>query len=165
MAITQRGDARVIEHSITLNASPDEVFKAIGDVDAMSTWFTSRASGAARVGGKYQFEFEFEDTSRNHTMLGEFTALDSGEKVGYTWSTVPAEGSETEAPVTLVEYAISGSGGQTRVDLVHSGFGSDAPEQLISETDQGWGFFLPNLKSVLDDGADARAGAMGQIIA
>ena len=165
MAITQRGDTKVVEHSITLNASPDEVYKAISDVDAMSKWFTSRASGASRVGEKYRFEFEFEDASRNHTMLGEFTALDSGEKVGYTWSTVPEEGSETEGGSTLVEYAISGGGGQTRVDLVHSGFGSEAPEQVISEIDQGWGFFLPNLKSVLDDDTDTRAAAMGQIIA
>ena len=111
MAITQRGDTKVIEHSITLNASPDDVYKAISDVDAMSKWFTSRATGTTRVGGKYRFEFEFEDSSRNHTMLGEFTALDAGKKVGYTWSTVPEEGSVTEASSTLVEYAISGSGG------------------------------------------------------
>ena len=165
MAITQRGDTKVIEHSITLNASPDDVYKAISDVDAMSKWFTSRATGTTRVGGKYRFEFEFEDSSRNHTMLGEFTALDAGKKVGYTWSTVPEEGSVTEASSTLVEYAISGSGGQTRVDLVHSGFESNPPEQVISETDQGWGFFLPNLTSVLDDDTDTRAAGMGQIIA
>ena len=48
---------------------------------------------------------------------------------------------------------------------MHSGFESNPPEQVISETDQGWGFFLPNLTSVLDDDTDTRAAGMGQIIA
>ncbi len=164
MAVTQRDGATIVEHSITLDASADEVYKAIADPGEMSRWFTSRASGESMVGSRYRFEFDFDDTSRNHTMHGEFTALEPGAKVGYTWSTAPEAALADDDSSSQVEYAISSSGGQTRVDLTHSGFGPNQSEQRIAETDQGWGFFLPNLKSVLDDGADNRTAAMGQII-
>lgn len=54
---------------------------------------------------------------------------------------------------------MAGGGGGTRVSLVHSGFG-DGPDwdDDYRGHGEGWTHFLANLKSVLDCGADRRAG-------
>ena len=55
-------------------------------------------------------------------------------------------------------------GSGTELTLTHSGWGSgDAAGEAIAQHEQGWSFFLDNLKSHLEGGADLRIGGpMGQ---
>jgi hypothetical protein len=78
----------------------------------------------------------------------------AGERVRYPW--------KTGLGPTEVDFRVEPAGDGARVRLVHSGWGEggdwDASVQMHEE---GWGFFLDNLKGYLERGEDSRAAAMG----
>jgi hypothetical protein len=59
-----------------------------------------------------------------------------------------------------VTFHLSSKGGATELTLVHSGWTPET-EASMKEHDMGWGFFLGNLKTYLEEGKDQRAAAMG----
>ena len=59
---------------------------------------------------------------------------------------------------------VSEAEGGTRLELDHAGYGSGgAWGPVYDMTAQAWGFFLGNLKTVLEAGQDNRSAALGQI--
>jgi uncharacterized protein YndB with AHSA1/START domain len=143
-----------IELDRTIEASPDAVFRALTDADELPRWWTTSAESDARTGGAYSYGFEFEDASRNHTYTGEYLEVRAGERVRYPW--------QTGLGPTEVAFTVEPADGGARVRLEHSGWGDgddwDASTKMHQE---GWSFFLDNLKSYLERGEDRRAEAMG----
>ena len=60
-------------------------------------------------------------------------------------------GGQANGPTTVMTWTLEGSGGKTRLTLVHSGFAPDAP---TSGLQSGWLNFASWLKSMLEYGAD-----------
>jgi uncharacterized protein YndB with AHSA1/START domain len=144
---------RTIEHTVTVDAAPEEVFRALTDASELERWFPSSVESDARLGGAYRYSFEFpEDASRNHTYAGTYTAFDPPRRVAYDWQT-------NDGP-TSVEFRVAPSRGGSEVSLSHTGWDAHTDEG-VDEFRQGWGGFLGNLKSVLEGGEDARASMMG----
>ena len=143
-----------IRQTHTIKASPDRVFRALTDADDLTRWFASSAKSDPKTGGRYTFEYAFDDASRNHATDGEYRAATPGKSVAYSW---PA--GHAKHP-TEVAFTLAPKDGGTEVTLVHSGWKADA-EASMKEHDMGWGFFLSNLKSYLEEGKDQRAAAMG----
>jgi uncharacterized protein YndB with AHSA1/START domain len=76
--------------------------------------------------------------------------------VSYPWHTSLGE--------TTVDVQLRPSGDGTDLTLTHTGWGSGAEaEEAVAMHEQGWSFFLDNLKSYLEGGPDLRVGGpMGQ---
>jgi uncharacterized protein YndB with AHSA1/START domain len=144
---------RTIEHTVTVDAPPETVFRALTDAGELERWFPSGADSDARPGGAYSYRFEFEeDTSRNHAYAGSFTAFEPPARVAYDWP--------TNDGMTSVEFRVAPSGDGSEVTLLHTGWAAHTDEG-VEEFRQGWGFFLSNLTAYLERGEDLRATQMG----
>jgi uncharacterized protein YndB with AHSA1/START domain len=73
-----------------LRATPEKVYKAFLDPDAMAKWlppngFTGRVHEMdAKVGGKYRMSFTNFGTRQSHTFGGEYHELVPNERIRYT---------------------------------------------------------------------------------
>ena len=143
-----------IEQTISIAAPAEKVYRALTESSELTRWFATEAKSDARAGGKYHLTFNFEDASRNHETQGEYRAAEVGKKVAYSW---PA--GHANVP-TEVEFRLSPKGSATELTMVHSGWAATT-EESRTEHEMGWGFFLSNLKSYLEEGKDQRAAALG----
>jgi uncharacterized protein YndB with AHSA1/START domain len=147
-------DTRTIEQTLTVDAPPAEVFRALTDADALKRWWITDGTSDPRTGGHFHYEWHMADPANNHVQEGVYDEVVDGERVAYPWSAGPAG-------ETRVAFALSERDGGTQVSLVHSGFAADpALDEVHDRHEQGWQGFLANLKSVLEGGPDNRA-AMG----
>ena len=143
-----------IKQTLTVNAAPERVFRAMTDASEITRWFASSAQSDAKTGGRFKYDYAFDDASRNHAVDGEYRDLTPGKSVAYSW---PA--GHAKLP-TEVAFALAPKDGGTELTLVHSGWTEETAASM-KEHDMGWGFFLSNLKSYLEEGKDQRAAAMG----
>ncbi|HET7552822.1 MAG TPA: SRPBCC family protein [Gemmatimonadaceae bacterium] len=73
-----------------LRASPERVYRAFLDPDAMAKWlpphgFTGKVHEMdARVGGKYRMSFTNFSTGNSHSFGGTYTELTPHERISYT---------------------------------------------------------------------------------
>ena len=146
--------SQTIELERTIDASPEAVFRALTDAGELARWWTTSAESDAKTGGAYSYRFEFEDASRNHTYTGEYIEVKAGEQVRYPW--------QTGLGPTEVDFTVAPADGGARVRLSHSGWGEgDEWDASVQMHEEGWSFFLDNLKAYLERGEDNRASAMG----
>lgn len=82
--------AHTIRLHRVLRASPERVYKAFLDSDAMSKWlppngFTGKVHHIdAKVGGTYKMSFTNFSTGKSHSFGGEFLELVPHERIRYT---------------------------------------------------------------------------------
>src|SRR5207344_1605826 len=73
-----------------LRASPERVYRAFLDADAMAKWlppngFTGKVHQLdAKVGGRYRMSFTNFGTGRSHSFGGEYLELTPSERICYT---------------------------------------------------------------------------------
>jgi len=73
-----------------LRATPDRVYRAFTDPDAMAKWlppngFTGKVHQMdARVGGSYKMSFTNFSTGHSHSFGGEYVELVPGQRLRYT---------------------------------------------------------------------------------
>ena len=145
-----------IQHTITVKASREKVFKALTDADELMRWFPSQVKSDPRPGGAFRYEWKFQDESQNGLQEGQYLEVEEYEKIRYPWEAGPL--------ATEVVFELSETGDGTQVDLRHSGWKSDAEFEEIRELhDRVWGGYLNNLKLYLEEGGDVRATMMDQI--
>ena len=142
-------DTRTFEHSLTVDAPRDRVFRAVTDADELKRWWITDGISEPRTGGRFRYEWKMADPSNDHVQEGTYDEVVAGERVAFPWSGPGAD--------SHVRLELSDSDGGTQVSLVHSGIGAD---DMFERYEQGWQGFLANLKSVLEAGQDNR-GAMG----
>jgi uncharacterized protein YndB with AHSA1/START domain len=148
--------SRSIDLSVVVKASPEAVFRALTDARELERWFPSTAESDPRPGGAFRYTFTNQNAQHDHVREGRYLEVVPLRKVSYPWHMAPGE-----APTT-VEFTVIGGAGETTVSLVHSGWATDpAVDQAFQMHVQGWGFFLQNLKAVLEGGRDERAARMG----
>jgi uncharacterized protein YndB with AHSA1/START domain len=143
-----------IELKQEIAADPETVFRALTDADELSRWWTTSADSDARTGGAFEYRFEFpEEPERDHNYSGKYDAVVPNERVAYPW--------QGRLGDTSVDVSLRPSGGGTELRLVHSGWGEGGEwPAAVKMHEEGWGFFLGNLKGYLERGEDNRA-AMG----
>jgi uncharacterized protein YndB with AHSA1/START domain len=144
-----------VEITKEIAALPETVFRALTDADELSRWWTSGADSDARKGGAFEYRFEFPDQpERDHTYSGTYDVLETNARVAYPWS--------YGAGTTKVDVTLGPSGDGTQLRLVHTGWpeGAEGAESVRIH-EEGWRFFLENLKTWLERGEDRRAEMMG----
>jgi uncharacterized protein YndB with AHSA1/START domain len=126
--------------SMDIAAAPGDVFAALIEPRLLDRYIAAAATVEPQVGGRYDFGWDGGGPVK-------ILELVSGERLAYAWE-YPGE------PATVVTWTLEGSGGETRVVLVHSGFG---PVRKNDDYSTGWLKFLHSLKFLLESGPGWRA--------
>jgi uncharacterized protein YndB with AHSA1/START domain len=130
--------SRAIEKEVVIQATPDEVWRALTEADELIRWFpvdarvTPGASGSIWLswGGGTEGE-------------APITAWEPGRRLQWT---------ETRGAVRLaVDFHLEAKGGATVVRLVNSGFGAGPDwDDEFHMTEGGWSYFLQHLRWYLE---------------
>ena len=136
----------VIEQSYYFEAPFEKVFQALTDSKVLVRWFLSKAKVVPRKGGSYSF-----DWIGGYHMTGKVKQFKTNKAISFSWSDKLKNGELTK---TTVSFKVSKKGHGTLLRLRHKGF--EDPEHF-AECSSRWGYYLTNLKSVLDHGTDLRS--------
>jgi uncharacterized protein YndB with AHSA1/START domain len=150
---------RAIHLAVQIDATPEDVWRALTDPAELTRWFPLEASVTPGVGGRVRWSWgepivaessieSWEPPKRlvlvEQVMLGDHVS--PGEKAS--------------AAGRVMEFTLERRQGQTVLRLVHSGFGSDADweRELHDGVLRGWTFELRSLKHYLEghQGEDRR---------
>lgn len=127
-----------VHHTVDVDAPPEVVFDALIKPEQLNRWIASQAAVEPRVGGSL-------DLGWGSYGAVKILELIPNEKIALSWP------EDAEGPATVLTWTLEGSGGQTRLTLVHSGFAPDKPTGGIQS---GWLNFASWLKSVAEYGTD-----------
>jgi len=123
------GEAR---SGITIEAPPEAVFENLVDPARVSEWCGAQAEVEPAVGGRYSFGWE-----RGGPV--EILDLDAPHRLAYTWAYPPE-------PETVVTWELEGSGGRTRLTIMHTGFG----DRNVADYECGWTGFLVTIRNQVE---------------
>jgi uncharacterized protein YndB with AHSA1/START domain len=139
----QEGQNIEIQKTIVIDASPEVIFKAITDPEELTQWFPDQAALEPRIGGKVRFDFSETKSGKKggSGIQGTITEFISNEKISYTWEHTHNSSEISKSVVTWELVRIKDDG--TRVNLKHTG---SKTKEIAKERDQGWSYFLPQLK-------------------
>lgn len=136
----------ILKFKRTIQIPPAEVYRAFTHATLLRDWLCQIAQTDARIGGQFYARW-----STTYFALGQYTALEPGRKVAFTW-----QGSTDPGP-SQVQVALQAKGQATVLTLTHKDLGSGKKwAQTIQEMEQGWAEGLENLQSVLEVGVDLR---------
>ncbi len=142
------------ETVIYIKATPEQVFRAITEPEWIAKWFAPYARVDARVGGEYLIAWSpaMEGVPSIITALDPYTHFGVVKERSFAYS---GQGKPVETGVArkiAVDYYIDAIGdGMTRLRLVQSGFGDEAPwDDEFTSTKSGWAMFVQKLKEVLE---------------
>jgi uncharacterized protein YndB with AHSA1/START domain len=132
-------DGRTIDVSIDIDASVEDVWKALVDADELSRWFPLSARVTPGEGGEIWMSWgapweggaRIEAWEPNHRLRTRGFLEQGG---------------------AVVEYTLEARGGKTRLRLVHSGFerNTDWDDELFEGTRRGWNYELRSLRHYLE---------------
>jgi uncharacterized protein YndB with AHSA1/START domain len=136
-----KNSTRDIELTVELDASPEDVFRAVTDGTELAKWLAPEARGTAPEGGKKGSIWISwgEGMSVEH----EIEIFDAPKRVRHP----SGKNGETKAPL-YADWSIEArEGGKTTLRLVHSGFstGADWDNEFESHA-RGWKLMLENLR-------------------
>ena len=136
-----KNTTRDIELTVELDASPEDVFRAVTDGTELAKWLAPEARSTAPEGGKKASIWISwgEGMSVEH----EIEIFDAPKRVRHP----SGKNAETKAPL-YADWSIEArDGGKTTLRLVHSGFsvGADWDNELESHA-RGWKLMLENLR-------------------
>lgn len=139
-----------IEQEIEVAATPEEVWRALSDGEALAGWFPVAARVEPGVGGKVWLSWGpgMEGESR-------ITIWEPGRRLRLVASYPDSVAAPTDAagrPVEIaMDFEIEARGGRTRVRLVHSGFGRGAEwDGDYDAIGRGWKYELRSLRHYLE---------------
>lgn len=135
---------RKIEMEVELDATPEQVWKALTDGEELKRWFPLEARVTPGVGGAIFLSWGADCEGQAGISVWE-----PGKRFGWTEkSPFTPEGAEPQ--ILTLDWIIEKRGGKTVLRLVHSGFGaaaaSDWENEYFDSLNYGWTFMLTNLR-------------------
>jgi uncharacterized protein YndB with AHSA1/START domain len=144
-------DTKVIERVITIDASPETVFRLLTDPIQYVRWKGRLAELEPRPDGRFRVEFP----STKDIAAGKYVEVVRDRRVVFTWGW---EGNEAVPPgSSTVEIDLKPTGSGTLLRLVHRGL----PQEAVASHSEGWDYFLPRLTDVAE-GRPAREAPQGE---
>jgi uncharacterized protein YndB with AHSA1/START domain len=116
-------EVTTIKQTVTIPASPQEVYEAYVDPEKHSEFTDSKATGKPKVGGKF--------TSWDGYIYGKFLELEPGKRVVQQWETT--DWAEGYGPSKL-ELTFKPTAEGTELTMVHS----NVPKEQETELAGGW---------------------------
>lgn len=136
-----RKPVKVLDLSVDIDASPQEVWDAITTAEGLQNWFP-QAAKVEGTGVGSVVTFTFGEMSWPTTVVG----WEPGTHLRWGHDDMMGPGT-----AMLVDFYITTEGGKTRLRLVQSAFGaSDAWDDLFEGTEAGWTYFLYNMRVYLE---------------
>ena len=131
-----------------LKATPDRVYRAFLDPDAMVKWlpphgFTGKVhSMDARVGGRYKMSFKNHSTGSSHSFGGEYLELVPNERIRHTDTFDKGPPGTMTVTITLKKVLVG-----TELNIVQEG----VPDVIPAEACYlGWGESLALLAQLVE---------------
>ena len=162
--MTKQENTRTIETEVTIEAKPEQVWKALTDADELTRWFPLEAGVEPGAGGKILLSWgsNMEGFSRIRVWEPnrhlQTTWMEPTERMKESARDAPpgstaeiVSGGGWPSDKLIVDYFLESRGGKTVLRLVHSGFSADA--KWDSEFDshrRGWNFELRSLRHYLE---------------
>jgi uncharacterized protein YndB with AHSA1/START domain len=132
---------KVLDLSVDVDASPQEVWNALTTAKGLQNWFPQAATVEGTGVGSV-VTFTFGEMSWPTNVVG----WEPGKHLRWGHDDMMGPGT-----AMLVDFYITTEGGKTRLRLVQSAFGaSDAWDNLFEGTEAGWTYFLYNLRIYLE---------------
>ncbi len=134
---------RVIELTVDIEATLEQVWQALTTGEGIARWFAPYAAVTPGEGGSVSIGWDPKEM-----WDAPITVWEPMRRL----QTVSEMPSKDGGMVRLaVDYYLEAHGGRVRVRLVHSGFDdSESWDDYIDGLDAGWTFFLFNLKHALE---------------
>lgn len=139
-----------IERTITVSASPEQVWAALTTEEGMRAWFGDIAVIDLRQGGEAAFGW----TDDAMTFQAVIEVVEPYTRFAFTWAAV-ADTAVDDGPSTLVEFLIDADTNGTTITVIESGFASfpeDVRDHHVNENIRGWKSELDQLVSYLAGG-------------
>jgi uncharacterized protein YndB with AHSA1/START domain len=141
--MTEQG--RSFETSLDIDASPEEVWRALTEAEELVRWFPLRAEVTPGIGGSMRWAWEESWDWRTR-----IDAWEPGRRLRLVQDEYqPAE--DAERANVAMEFTLETHAGKTRVRLVHSGFGRGAAwDNELDSISEGWPAELQSLRLYLE---------------
>jgi uncharacterized protein YndB with AHSA1/START domain len=136
---------------IEIDATPDQVFRALTEAEQIVRWFAPEAKVDPRVGGEFMISWGPGTEVRSTITIWEpGSRFATVRERSRAYGAPPEEGETVQRIV--IDYQIEPlAGGKTLLRLVHSGFGRGAGwDNEFESTRTGWPIFLRILKVGLE---------------
>jgi uncharacterized protein YndB with AHSA1/START domain len=134
---------RVIDLTIDIDATLDEVWQALATGEGIARWFAPHAAVTPGEGGSVSVGWDPEEM-----WTQPITVWEPLRRMQTAGEMPSADGRMVRL---AVDYYLEAQSGRVRVRLVHSGFDdSGSWDDYIDGLDAGWTFFLFNLKHALE---------------
>ncbi len=138
-------DSRSHQTEITINATPEQVWKALTDPVQLAGWFPIEADVEPGEGGRITLRW-----GQDYVIDCDILEWAPPRALRLLWE-ASAEGKFTFPGPTAIDIAIEGRGGETVLRLVHSGFrDGDEWDREYDGTRRGWRQELASLKVYLE---------------
>jgi uncharacterized protein YndB with AHSA1/START domain len=141
--------ANTIRLHRVLRATPEKVYRAFLDGDALSKWlppngFTGKVHQLdAKVGGSYKMSFTNFSTGKSHSFGGEYLELAPHERIRYTDRfDDPNLPGEMQTTITLKKVSCG-----TEVNIVQEGCRRSFPPRLVTSAGRNRSFSYRNSSS------------------
>jgi uncharacterized protein YndB with AHSA1/START domain len=133
---------RVIDLTIDIDATLEEVWQALTTGEGIARWFAPHAAVTPGEGGSVSVGWDPKEL-----WTQPITVWEPMRRMQTAGEMPSADGRMVRL---AVDYYLEVQGGRVRVRLVHSGFDDDSWDDYIDGLDAGWSFFLFNLKHALE---------------
>ncbi len=137
-----------VRMTITIDASPEAVFRALIEPEAINRWFdTTSAIVEPQVGGRYDLQWKYKvDGQEVHGGPTKILEIVPSRKLVLDWPDWRGDSTVTGQTIT---WLLEPSGSATQVTFIHAGFGRTTD---ISDYPFGWVYFLAELTKVAQGG-------------
>ena len=153
MEKTVAEQARAFRMSLDLDATPDQVWRALTEAEELVRWFSTAARVTPGTGGTMLWSWGYgEDwvTRIDAWEPGKLLRLVQEDARPYDAQGNPLPPGEVEPARIAMEFTLETAQGKTRLRLVHSGFGHGAAwDAEVDGISEGWQAELRSLRHYL----------------
>jgi uncharacterized protein YndB with AHSA1/START domain len=147
-------ERRLFEMTLDINATPDDVWRALTEAEELVRWFPLEARVTPGDGGTMLWTWKEGwrwETRIAEWMPGKRLRLVDEAARAYDANGQPIPADRAQPAHVVIDFELEARGNTTRLRLVHSGFGrGDAWDDELDSVAGGWQFELRGLKQYLE---------------
>jgi uncharacterized protein YndB with AHSA1/START domain len=133
--------SRSIEKELFVKATPERVFQALTEKEAIESWFMKTAEVDLRPGGAIRFYWGPDVFN-----VGKILILEPPHRLSYTWEALSPS-------VTTVNFELTAENDGTHLHLIHTGIGEGKDwDDYYTSRSGGWNVHLKNLTDWFETG-------------
>jgi uncharacterized protein YndB with AHSA1/START domain len=143
---------RSLEKELFIKATPERVFQALTEKEALERWFVKKAEVDLRPGGAIRLEW-----APDAVEIGKILVLEPPHRLSYTWEAL-------EPSPTTITFELTAENDGTRLRLIHTGIGEGEDwDTYYTSVNSGWSVHLKNLTAWLETGIGETPGPTGTV--